>query len=65
MSLHGSLAIVASTLVTGFGDVPDLLEDLDTKALMVGVVASKVTVILALGVGAGATEDEFFPIAHV
>lgn len=47
--LHGR-PVVASTLVAHFGDVPDLLEDLDPKALVVGVVAGKVAIILPLSV---------------
>lgn len=40
----------AAALVTGLGDVPDLLEDLDAEALMIGIVAGEVAVVLALGV---------------
>lgn len=32
---------------------------------MVGVVAREVAIVLALGVGAGAAEDELFPVAHL
>lgn len=53
-----------ATFVTGLGDIPDLLEDLDAEALVVGVVAGEVAVVLALGVGAGAAKDELFPVAH-
>lgn len=67
--LHGSSATApgarGAALVAGLGDVPDLLEDLDAEALVVGVVAGEVAVVLALGVGAGAAEDEFLPVAHV
>lgn len=40
----------AAAFVTGLRDVPDFLEDLDTEALVIGVVAGEVAVILALGV---------------
>lgn len=56
---------VAAAFITGLGNVPDLLEDLDTKALVVGVVAGEVAVVLALCVGARAAEDELFPVAHL
>lgn len=55
---------VAAAFVTSLRDVPDLFEDLDTKALVVGIVAGEVAVVLALGVGAGAAKDELFPVAH-
>lgn len=51
-------------LVAGFGHIPDLLEDLHAEALVVGIVARKVAVVLALGVGASAAKDELFPVAH-
>lgn len=31
---------------------------------MVGIVAGEMAVVLPLGVGAGASEDELFPVAH-
>lgn len=55
----------AAALVTSLGDVPDLFEDLDAEALVVGIVAGEVAVVLALCVRAGAAEDELFPVAHI
>lgn len=62
--LH-SRPVVASTLVADLGDVPDLLEDLHPKALVVGIVAGKVAIVFSFGVGARAAKDEFFPITHL
>jgi hypothetical protein len=53
-----------AAFVADLGHFPDLLEDLHTEALVVGVVAGEMAVALALGVGAGAAEDELFPVAH-
>lgn len=57
--------IVARTFVANFGHVPDLFEDLDTKALVVGVVAGKMAVVLPLSIGARTPKDEFFPVTHL
>lgn len=42
----------AAALVTCLRHIPDLLQDLDAKALVIRVVACEVAVVLALGVGA-------------
>lgn len=51
--------------VARLGHIPDLPEDLDREALVVGVVAREVAVVLEPGKRAGAAEDEFLPVAHV
>lgn len=58
------LSALCYALITALRDIPDLLQDLDTKALVVGVVSCEVTVVLALSVGARAAKDELFPVAH-
>lgn len=62
--LHGS-PIATAAFIAGLRYVPDLLEDLDPKALVIGIVACEVAVVLALGVGTRAAENEFLPVAHV
>lgn len=60
-----SATAAAGAFITCFRDVPYLLEDLDAEALVVRVVARKVAVVFAFGIGAGAAEDELLPVAHI
>lgn len=63
--LNSSRCPTTIAFITGFGNIPDFFEDLNAETLVVGVITGEMTVILELCVGAGATEDEFFPVAHV
>lgn len=43
---------------------PDLLDDLDAKALVIGVAAGEVAIGEQLARNVAAGETEFFPVAH-
>lgn len=60
----GTWKVGVDALVAGLGHIPDLLKHLHAEALVVGVVTCEVAVVLALRIGTGAAEDEFFPVAH-